>query len=53
MFYDRLSWLQAVSEPELELAETCESTLSSLAGLRLILAQLLASASSELELQQH
>jgi len=53
MFYDQLSWLQAVSELEPELAKTCESTLSSLAGLQLISAQLLASASSEPEPQQH
>jgi len=53
MFYDQLSWLQAVSELELELAKMCESTLSGLAGLWLISAQLLASAGSEPELQQH
>jgi len=53
MFYDQLSQLQVVSELEPELAETCESTLSSLAGLWLISAQLLASAGSEPERWQH
>jgi hypothetical protein len=53
MFYDRLSRLQLVSELEPELAETCESTLSGPAGLRLISAQLLVSAGSELEQRQH
>jgi hypothetical protein len=53
MFYDQLSQLQPVSEPEPELAKTWESPLGSLAWLRLISAQLLASAGSEPEPWQH
>jgi len=53
MFYDQLSQLQLISELEPELVKTWESPLSSLAWLRLISAQLPASAGSEPELQQH